>query len=397
MAKNLKKNTVNAILNLRKWVPLSFPWRCQVYDTLMFFSNEMCPKFEWKKYINKKNPYFRKWGFDVSQLDAEYYSRLSGVEAEHYVTRSMAVHYIYPYLDRYDFVPAYMDKNVQKSLLGLPDDKLGVITTEDVVYNSNRAFFTGDGKECSCDEALGVLVSYGKDMILKPSVESFGGHGVMKVSGDTDKTGFKALIEKYKYNFTFQKFVEQHPTMAQYNPTSVNTVRIVTYRGFDRKRKVLYSCLRFGGEGSVMDNVCSGGGYTGIDIATGKLLNRKRYTYFVMDVPSIPDSMPEEIPCWDTIKSAALELHGRLPQLDIIGWDFSLSPDGRPILIEFNPRPGVGLQQAVGPMFSKEDLDEIMEHVSKVKVDRRKLSVLQFKDFPDRKTVHLKFGGSFKK
>ena len=147
----------------------------------------------------------------------------------------------------------------------------------------------------------------------------------------------------------------------------------------------------------MMDNVCSGGGYTGVDIETGKLLNRKRYTYFIMDVPNIPDAMPNEIPCWETIKSVALELHGRLPQLDFIGWDFALSPEGQPILIEFNPRPGVGLQQAVGPMFSKEELDDIMEHVSKVKAESRKLSVLQFKDFPDRKTVHLKFGGSFKK
>ena len=397
MSSKLKKNTINAILHLRRWTPFSHSWKFQVYDTSMFFSNEMCPDFEWKKIINKKNPYFKKWGFDVSQLDAEYYSRMSGVKAEHYVTRSMAVHYIYPYLDRYDFVPAYMDKNVQKTLLGLPDDQLGVITTEDVVYNSNRAFFDGEGKECSRDKALDVLVSYGKAMILKPSTESFGGHGVMKVEEGTSRSQFEALIDKYKYNFTFQKFIEQHPTMAQYNPTSVNTVRVVTYRDFNRKRKVLYSCLRFGGKGSVMDNVCSGGGYTGVDIETGKLLNRKRYTYFIMDVPNIPDAMPNEIPCWETIKSVALELHGRLPQLDIIGWDFALSPEGQPILIEFNPRPGVGLQQAVGPMFSKEELDDIMEHVSKVKAESRKLSVLQFKDFPDRKTVHLKFGGSFKK
>lgn len=397
MTQGLKKNTINAILYLRKWCPFSHSWRFQVYDTSMFLSNEMCPNFEWKEYINKKNPYFKKWGFDISQLDAEYYGRMSGVKADHYVTRSMAVHYIYPYLDRYDFVPAYMDKNIQKTLLGLPDDQIGVITTEDVVYNSNKVFFNGEGKECSRDEALDILVSYGKDMILKPSTESFGGHGVMKVAGNTDRSGFEALIEKYKYNYTFQKIVEQHPIMAQYNPTSVNTVRVVTYRDFNRKRKVLYSCLRFGGEGSVMDNVCSGGGYTGIDIATGKLLNRKRYSYFIMNVPLIPENMPNEIPCWETIKSVALELHGRLPQLDIIGWDFALSPDGRPILIEFNPRPGVGLQQAVGPMFSKEDLDEIMKHVSKVKVDRRKYSELQFKDFPDRKTVHLKFGGGFRK
>lgn len=387
------KVNLNSVLFLRKWFPLSLSWRFQVYDTLMFMGNEMSPDFKWKKYVNKINPYFKKFGFNISQLDAEYYSCISGVKADHYVTRSMAVHYIYPYLDRYDFVPAYMDKNIQKNLLGIPDTQLGILTTEDVVYNSNGVYFDGSGKECDRDRALDLLVGYGQDMILKPSVDSFGGHGVMKVSGKTDREQFIKLMQNYRYNYTFQKLVKQHSVMAEYNPTSVNTVRVVTYRKFDGERKILYSCLRFGGKGSVMDNVCSGGGYTGVDVETGKLHDRKRYSYYVLDVPKIPDEIPDVIPCWETIKAAALELHGRLPQMGIIGWDFSLSPEGQPILVEFNPRPGVGLQQAVGPMFSKEDLDEIMKHVSKKKASFHRLGVIEFEDFPDRKTVHVKFGG----
>ncbi len=354
----------------------------------------MAPQFPWKKYVGKSNPYFKKWGFKVSQLDAEYYSRVSGVKADHYVTRSMAVHYIYPYLDRYDFVPAYMDKNIQNKLLQLPDKELGVLTPEAVIYNSNGVLFKGNDEECTFDEALDILIDYGQELILKPSVETFGGRGVMKVEKQTSREQFIELINQYKRNFTFQKIVRQHPVMKEYNPTSVNTVRIVTYRDFQRQRKVLYSCLRFGGEGSVMDNVCSGGGFTGINIVTGKLLDRKRYTYFVMDVTNIPDSMPDEIPSWEQIKTAALALHGRLPHLDIVGWDFAISAEGKPVLIEFNPRPGVGLQQAVGPMFSKEDLDEIMSHVARVKAKYNTLGVLQFEDFPERKTVMYKFGGN---
>lgn len=367
--------------------------RYQAFDTHMFLKNEMDPQFPWKEYANKKNEFFKKWGFNISQLDAEYYSRVSGIKADYYVTRSMAVHYIYPYLDRYDFVPSYMDKNIQKTLLGIPDKELGILAPEDVVYNSNRVYFSADGKECSLEEALDILNAYEDEMILKPSVETFGGRGVMKVGRNTSRKEFMELLKQYRYNFTFQKVVKQHNALAVYNPTSVNTIRIVTYRDFNNKRKVLYSCLRFGGKGSVMDNVCSGGGYTGIDIETGHLRDRKRYSYLVMNPPYIPDSMPDEVPCWDRLKTAALSLHGRLPQMGIVGWDFSLSPEGMPILIEFNPRPGVGLQQAVGPMFSEEELNEIMSHVSKVKVDYHPLGVMQFKDFPDRKTVHLKFGG----
>ena len=390
---NIKNKLGKAAFRLWKIVAPTISERYQHFDTRMFLTNEMCKDFDWKKYVNTKNPYFQKWGFDVSQLDAEYYSRVSGIKADHYVTRSMAVHYIYPYLDRYDFVPAYMDKNMQKRLLGLPDNKLGVLMPEEVVYNANRVFFDGEGKELTREEAIDALMACGKDTILKPSVETFGGRGVIKVSGQINRQDYEALFDQYHYDFTIQKLVEQHPVMAQFNPTSVNTVRVVTYRDFQGKRKVLYSCMRFGGEGSVMDNVCSGGGYTGVNVETGKLLDRKRYSYFVMDVPMLPDSVPNEIPCWEKIKSAALTLHGRLPQLGIVGWDFTLTPDETPVLIEFNPRPGVGLQQAVGPMFTREELDEIMKHVSKVKKEYCPLGIISFKDFPDRKTVHLKFGG----
>lgn len=389
----MKTQIGNLIFELYKKVAPSLVSRYQSFDTKMFLKNEMCPDFEWKKYINKKNVYFKKWGFDVSQLDAEYYSYVSGIKADHYVTRSMAVHYIYPYLDRYDFVPAYMDKNVQKTLLGLPDSKLDILAPEDVVYNSNGVFFMGNGTECSEKAAVEAVVAYGADTILKPTVETYGGHGVIMVPRSTNKEEYLELMKKYKYDFTFQKLVVQHPVLAQYNPTSVNTIRVVTYRKPNKERKILYACIRFGGEGSVMDNVCSGGGWTGVDLETGKLIDRKRYCYFVMDVPMLSNRVPNEIPCWERVKEAALTLHGRLPQLDIVGWDFSVTPDGKPVLIEFNPRPGVGLQQAVGPMFSKVDLDELMEHVSKVKSEYVPLGLIQFKDNPNRKTVHLKFGG----
>ena len=353
----------------------------------------MDPKFPWKKYVNQINPYFKKWGFEVSQLDAEYYSQLSGIRADHYVTRSMAFHYIYAYLDRYDFASAYMDKSTQKRLLGMPNNHIDVLMPEDVVSNVNGVFFDGDGVEIPRQTASEILVAYGDDTILKPSSDSVGGHGVMKAHGGGSVQDYLALFDKYHYNFTFQKIIVQHPVIAEFNPTSVNTIRVVTYRDMKRDRKVLYACLRFGSEGSVMDNVCSGGGYTEVDLETGHLKNRKRYSYYQMDVPLIPDNMPNEIPSWNRIKRAALELHGRLPHMDILGWDFTVLPDGKPLLIEFNARPGIGLQQAVGPMFSLEDLDELMEHVSKVRTEYLPLGVVNFKNRPELRYVNLKYGG----
>ncbi len=370
-----------------KRIAPSQPQRHQNFDTLMFLWNEMDPAFPWKQFAGKTNPYFRQWGFKVSQLDAEYYSRVSGVRADHYVTRSLAIHYIYPYLNRYDFVPAYMDKNIQKKLLGAE-----VLMPDDVVSNANGLFFDGAGSELTREDALRTLAAYGADTIFKPTVSTFGGQGVTLVPGGSAAADYATLMDRYPGDYTFQKVVAQHPVMAGLNPSSVNTVRIVTYRDFAGRRKPLYACLRFGGEGAVVDNVCAGGGFTGIDVATGQLLDRKRHTYFVMESPDLPAHFFESVPCWDTLLDAALSLHGRLPQMGIVGWDFCLTPEEKALLIEFNPRPGVGLQQAVGPMFSLEDLDEIMRRVSQVQEDCRPLGVVRFPDRPEPMTAHLKFG-----
>lgn len=393
IVRNLRKEI--GLVCFKIWRKLAQPLgdRYQDFDTRMFKANEMDPSFPCKDYEDMKNPYFARWGFDVSQLDAAYYSKVSGIEAEHYVTRSMAIHFIYPYLCRYSFLEAYMDKNMQKRILGLNHgDTSGIRATEDVVYNSNGVFYDSQDNVISMDEALEILVSYGQDMIVKPSVETYGGHGVSLIRKGYTENELLEVVKKMRCNFTFQKMIHQHAQLEAFNRSSVNTVRIVTYRTPLKKKKVLYSCVRFGGEGSVIDNVCSGGGYTGINIATGHLRDRKRYSYFVQDAPMLPDSVPDEIPCWDKIVEAALCLHDRLPHFDIVGWDFSVTPEGDVLLVEYNLRPGVGLQQAVGPMFCKEDLDELMGHVSKVSYYYRAFGEVRYKDQPDRRTVHVRMG-----
>ena len=363
----------------------------QDYNNFFFFRNEMDPNFPWKKFIHQKNNYFKQWGFDVSQLEAEYYGCASGVKANHYVNRSMVFHYIYPYLDRYDFSPAYKDKNIQKTLLGLPDVENDILATKDIVFNSNGIFFKNGDQPCSEEDAIEVLLSYGKTLFLKPTVDTFGGRGVKKVPAEIVREDLLELIKKYKRDYTFQDFIEQHPDMAKFNSSSINSLRIVTYRDFSQQYKVLYSCVRFGNNGSIKDNASSGGGFTGIDILSGKLIDRKKYTYHVSKPTNVVNEFPLEIPYWEKVKSAALLLHQRLPQFRIVGWDFSITPDGKPLFIEFNPRPGIGFQQAIGPMFSKEDLDELMSHVSKAAKWQMPIGVTCFSDYPERMTYHSKF------
>ena len=61
----------------------------------------------------------------------------------------------------------------------------------------------------------------------------------------------------------------------------------------------------------------------------------------------------------------------------------SITQEGIPVLIEFNTRPCVELKQiSSGPVFSKEDLDEIMPEIAKYKVGVKSMPIVYFKNNP---------------
>lgn len=359
-------------------------------DSSYFYENYKDPLFDDKPYRNKLNPYFLKYGIKEPLVEAEYYSRSSGVKSDRYMSRGMAFKLVYSYLERVEFLPAYSDKNIQKKILSL--DKIGksidIAMPGNIIYNMNGCYFDSQDQEISREEAISILNQTQRDIILKPAIGSCGGKNVIKVSFDkTSNRDFEGLIKKYHSDFVFQEVICQHPSLKAFNPSSVNTIRIVTFRNSKKERRVLFALVRFGGEGSIMDNICSGGGFCMIELETGKLKDRKKYQYPQINPNPIPDSLPNNIPYFEKIKEAALTMHGQLPHFDVIGWDITVDPEGHLVLVEFNVRPGHGLQQGTGPMFTDEEFDEIMKHASKLK---QKYEVKGFLAFPDKPGFYFK-------
>lgn len=354
-------------------------------DSAYFYDNYKDPDFDDTLYRKKLNPYFLKYGIKEPLVESEYYSRTSGIRSYRYMSRGLAFKLVYSYLERVEFLPAYSDKNIQSRVLSLGTlgKNLDIDMPSNIIYNMNGCFFNANDEEITNEEALHTLMEAQCDMILKPAIGSCGGKNVVKIeSGHNDEQAFRHLFATYRTDFVFQHVVRQHPTLALFNPTSVNTIRIVTYRDPRKKRKVVYALIRFGGAGSIMDNICSGGGFCIIDVETGKLKDRMKHCYPRMRAEKIPDSFPNEIPCFDKIKYAVLTLHSKLPHFDVIGWDVTVDPEEHLVLVEYNVRPGHGLQQGVGPLFSDEDYDEIMENASNVRQGYRINAVLKFPGKP---------------
>jgi hypothetical protein len=141
-------------------------------------------------------------------------------------------------------------------------------------------------------------------------------------------------------SFIIQDEVVQHELLADLNPTSLNTIRIDTFRARGEDPQILSAYLRIGLLGSYIDNIRSGGIFVGVDIKEGKLKDTA-YTMISkggLTYKNHPDSKIKFsglcIPYFENAKKIALDASRILPQA-MIGWDISISKEG-PVLIEGN-------------------------------------------------------------
>lgn len=347
----------------------------------------MAPNFEWKKYKGKINPYFAKWGFKFPLIESAYYSQASGIKANHYLPFTLYSRYIFSYLNRQAWFWGYADKNMFHRFLDIKQaqKEIDVQLPKCVGCCDNGRCFLENDRPCSFEELLNTVVEYKNDLIVKPTIESSHGSGVILIkASDKTKTFIADILSKYGLNYTIQEKIIQHPVLAIFNETSVNTIRITTYQDFNGKVKIINSSQRWGGKGKVFDNADSGsdGGFCGIN--DDGSYKREIHKIRNMDSLPMPEYYPKCVPSYDKVKAAVLYLHHRFPQFALIGWDMTVDKDGHPIVVEYNFRPGLTTAQlANGPLFSEEDLDEIMNHIAKRKLSLKTTSMLSFDDKKD--------------
>lgn len=162
------------------------------------------------------------------------------------------------------------------------------------------------------------------------------------------------LSAAFKDRYIIQDVLEQHPALSYLNPSSVNTIRIITGRTKkDRHVEFVTGFLRIGGGGSVTDNMAGGGMAVGINFETG-YLQHFGYLFDGNKSQRIELHPTLQIP-FDTIQiphlqeaiDTSVELHERLDCLQFIGWDVAITEDSVSF-IEGNDNPGLS-QSNHGP------------------------------------------------
>lgn len=150
-----------------------------------------------------------------------------------------------------------------------------------------------------------------------------------------------------------QEFISQHPKLAAFNPTSVNSIRIVTFL-FEERIHVLAAYLRMGQDGALLDNVCAGG--LCCAIKEDGMLKDFGYDRRVERVYSHPNGIAFKdflIPGWDNVVTTAKRLHERMGNFRIISWDFAVDENEEPVFIEMNLKYGAMEYHQLqnGPLF----------------------------------------------
>lgn len=357
----VKKNFLGYYLRTRAFIlryNLSMTFRKDIKDLLKKNKTKKLSKEE----IKQVKDYYKSRGYKRVNLDwHRFYTDNNKTFLKEYIPEDIFHAIVSTALNETKQWPALLDKNL-----------LGVLFGEfkqpcSVAKNINGFYYIGE-KQVAKKEIIDLCNTYKGDLVIKPSIESGRGRGVLGFSVDHGITNYKdwsidELLNQYKKDFIIQKVVSQHPTLKKLNPTSLNTLRIMTYLK-DQEVHILSGVIRIGRLGEFIDNSYSGGMVCGINEEG----NLRDYGYFFREAKRqrVTDTninlndivVPSYAKALDMVK----KMHFKIPYFKIISWDIGIDDTNTPVLIEYNTyQQGIGIHQVTnGPLFGK-FTDEILE------------------------------------
>lgn len=325
----------------RKWREMK-KWKVRITRNFKDLENHRKLTKAQKKEV--QDFYMELIGKKIPLYCHEYFYSRTGHFTKEYIPNNIYHCELVPKANIHRLQSALGDKNMCDLLF--PGENIA----HSILKNMNGYYYY-EGKPVSEKEAISLCQNMEK-VIIKPARKSEG-QGIQFFSvkdGLTNLSGksIGQLFKDYRQDFLIQEWVKQHVDMAALNPTSVNTMRILSYRS-GMEVLIIYSVVRIGRSGLVVDNQCAGGISTTID-KEGRL-GKTAFGGFCSDniVKTDTGIILEgyQLPSFDKAIEMVQRLHLKLPFFNIVGWDVAIQEDGEPILIEFNTNPGLS-QSAFG-------------------------------------------------
>jgi hypothetical protein len=236
------------------------------------------------------------------------------------------------------------------------------IFTNKLLFNKQFAPYIGreylDLRTCGVDE-LGSFTSRHARVVAKIA-DGLGGQGI-DVFATTDLADLEAFRAERlaQRQVLLEQFLSQHSAMMRLNPTSVNTLRIVTYLDEAHVVHTLARVLKIGNGGEV-DNFKAGGMYTLLDeqgVVQFPAIDGDDRVFEVHPVSGTP-IIGFEVPNWLAVQNLVDTIAQEVPQIRYVGWDIAVTPEGAAV-IEGNYNTGVfqlkpsatGVRQGLLPLY----------------------------------------------
>lgn len=326
-----------------------------------FLKNKNIPNIT-KENVNKIKQRFKAYGFkDINTDWHKFYNSFHSTFHTDYIPESLYYNHIQSSMNRSEVLPALEDK----SLIDYFFSQSSLPKT--IIKNINGYYYINK-KQVLLDTAIEACCEY-KEFVLKPSIGTSGGKGVIKYvikNLENPKKEIKKILLSYKNDFIVQEIVRQNHDLKKLNPTSINTIRIMSYMR-ESDVVILSATIRIGQKGSFTDNNTIGGMACGIN-SDGRLkefaINLSGERFYTSDAGVILKDF--KVPNYSEVLDFAKEGHKNLPYFKIVSWDICINDNSEIILIEYNiDGQDINIHQMLnGPLFG-EYTDEILSITQK--------------------------------
>lgn len=118
-------------------------------------------------------------------------------------------------------------------------------------------WYDSENKCIPKEEAIDLILNYGKEIIVKPTALTGGGRGI-EFFNNYDRKDLEVVLAKFKENFVIQGLIRQSEKTSIFNPTSLNCFRITTLL-LNGRFSVLSRTLKTGAKDSKIDNIGTNG------------------------------------------------------------------------------------------------------------------------------------------
>lgn len=287
------------------------------------------------------------------------YKNLCGKDMEYFVSDAFFQNYLLPKLNFANYTKenrycaghtCFADKNYQEIFVK------AIKPLNTIIRNVHGVLFNNNYEKITEQEALVLMQPYER-LVYKKSTDT--GHG--KDVSLIYKEDYTAVIYKNDADYVIQEILKQHESLAYYNSSSVNIIRItsINWKG---NVYILGGILRVGAPGAFCDHLSCNNvhplvipihedgklGSQAIDCDQGYIYNDvfgKRIGGYILKYEEMKERIKME--------------HSKYPNHGIIGWDLTLDENAEIRCVEYNVRcPGIMQSQyALGAVFSQKTVN----------------------------------------